>query len=150
MSNTTAYRVASVRCLRQSRLCVEYVGGPAIEVDMAALIASSRAFRHLADPAKFAAVRVGDYGWSVVWDDTAELDSDRLMEMALEQQGNAGAVQLRRWQQRNRLSLTDAAAAIGLTRRTISQYRTGARPVPRTVELACKGWEAERGHALAQ
>lgn len=41
----------------------------------------------------------------------------------------------------NGLSLSDAAQAIGVTRRTISQYRSGARPVPRTIALACVGWE---------
>lgn len=30
-----------------------------------------------------------------------------------------------------------------MTRRTASQYRTGARPVSRTVLLALRGWEAE-------
>jgi uncharacterized membrane protein (GlpM family) len=33
---------------------------------------------------------------------------------------------------------------IGLTRRTVSQYKTGIRPVSRTVALAYKGWEATR------
>jgi predicted transcriptional regulator len=64
-------------------------------------------------------------------------------------QGRADTLAFRRWQERNRLSLSEAAAAIGLTRRTVSQYRTGARPVPRTVSLACKGWEAGRDHAPA-
>ncbi len=145
MSNaTTVYRIAAVTAMPESQLRVEYVGGTVIEVDLSALIAKSRAMRHLANPAQFAAVRVGDYGWTVVWDDDAEMSSDRLMEMALEQQGRADAVEFRRWQERNHLSLSAAAEAIGLTRRTISQYRTGARPVPRTVTLACKGWEAER------
>ncbi len=146
MSNatTTAYRIAAVTAMPGNRLRVEYVGGTVIEVDLSGIIAQSRAMRHLADPALFAAVRVGDYGWTAVWDDDAEMSSDRLMEMALEQQGRTDAVEFRRWQERNHLSLSAAAEAIGLTRRTVSQYRTGARPVPRTVILACKGWEAER------
>lgn len=31
-----------------------------------------------------------------------------------------------------------------MKKQTVSQYRTGSRPIPRTVALACKGWEAER------
>lgn len=58
--------------------------------------------------------------------------------------GRVANVDFRRWQDRHQLSLTDAAKAIGLTRRTVRQYRTGARPVPRTVTLACKGWEIEQ------
>ncbi|MDR1310690.1 MAG: DUF2442 domain-containing protein [Burkholderiaceae bacterium] len=148
-NTTTAYRIAAVAALPESRLRVEYVGGNLIEVDLTPLIAHSRAMRHLADPSLFAAVCVGDYGWTVVWDNNAELSSDRLMEMALEQQGRTDAIEFRRWQERNHLSLNAAAKAIGVTRRTISQYRTGARPVPRTVMLACKGWEVERDHAPA-
>jgi len=34
-----------------------------------------------------------------------------------------------------------------MTRRTVSQYRTGSRPVPRTVLLAMKGWEAQYASA---
>lgn len=34
-------------------------------------------------------------------------------------------------------------------RRTVSQYRTGARPIPCTVTLACKGWEVESWAALS-
>jgi hypothetical protein len=89
-------------------------------------------------------VAVADFGWGVEWPCGASLDSDRLLEMALEQQGQVANVNFRRWQVRHQLSLTDAANAIGLTRRTVSQSRTGARPVPRTVTLACKGWEMEQ------
>ena len=48
------------------------------------------------------------------------------------------------WKARNRLTLTTAAHALGLTRRTVSAYASGARPVPKTVLLACKGWEAQQ------
>ncbi len=143
-ATTTPYRIAAVTALPGSRLRVEYIGGNLIEVDLSALVAKTRVMRRLADPAQFSAVRVGDYGWTVIWDDDAEIGSDRLMEIMLEQQGRTDAVEFRRWQERNHLSLSAAAEAIGLTRRTVSQYRTGSRPVPRTVTLACKGWEAWR------
>lgn len=45
-----------------------------------------------------------------------------------------------------RLPLPQAAKALGMTVRTMSAYGTGARPVPRYVALACKGWEAEHSH----
>jgi len=101
-------------------------------------------FAALESPAEFTTAKVTDFGWTLEWDCGASLDSDRLIELALEQTGMADNVSFRRWQDANNLSLTDAANAIGLTRRTVSQYRTGARPVPRIVGLACKGWEAER------
>ncbi|MFI4887052.1 MAG: hypothetical protein ACHQIF_16015, partial [Steroidobacterales bacterium] len=42
---------------------------------------------------------------------------------------------------RNGLSLTAAAQALHLTRRTIIYYSTGAKPIPVYIGLACKGWE---------
>ena len=48
-----------------------------------------------------------------------------------------------RWRARNGLTLAAAAQALEMTPRTMSAYGTGARPVPRYVALACKGWELE-------
>jgi predicted transcriptional regulator len=46
--------------------------------------------------------------------------------------------------QRNHLSLTTAADALSLSRRVVSQYSAGSRPIPKIVGLALKGFEAER------
>jgi hypothetical protein len=46
------------------------------------------------------------------------------------------------------VSLEAAAEALGLSLRQIAYYASGEHEIPRTVRLACKGWEAER-HALA-
>lgn len=55
-----------------------------------------------------------------------------------------GKARLREWMASNRMTLADAARALGMTSRTLNDYETGARPVPRYVALACKGWEAEQ------
>ncbi len=47
------------------------------------------------------------------------------------------------WRARHGLTLADAADALGMTKCTMSAYGTGARPVPRYIALAVKGWEAE-------
>ncbi|AEK56781.1 hypothetical protein [Acidithiobacillus caldus] len=46
------------------------------------------------------------------------------------------------WMERNQLSLSLAAQAIGMTRRMIDYYKSGARPIPKTVWLACIGYES--------
>ena len=68
----------------------------------------------------------------------------RLLEIALEQNGRADAVEFIRWRWKHGLSLTDAAEALGLSRRQVAYYASGEHEVPRTVLLACKGWEVER------
>ena len=123
-----------------------YTDGRVLHVDLAEVAQRLQAFAPLEKSAEFATARVEDFGWTLEWDCGASLDSDRLIELALEQSGMTENVYFRRWQDANNLSLTDAAKAIGLTRRTVSQYRTGARPVPRVVGLACKGWDVEHGH----
>lgn len=125
---------------------VTYSDGRVLTVDLTDVAHRLQSFAPLENPGEFATVKVADFGWTLEWDCGASLDSDRLIELALEQTGMTENVYFRRWQDANGLSLTDAAKAIGLTRRTVSQYRTGARPVPRIVGLACKGWDVEHGH----
>lgn len=123
---------------------VELSDGRRLRLMLADLAGRLEAFAPLEDPAEFATATTADFGWSLEWRCGASLDVDRVIELALEQSGMTANVAFRRWQDTHRLSLAQAAAAIGLSRRTISQYRTGARPVPRMVALACKGWEAEQ------
>jgi hypothetical protein len=140
-----AARLIAVVPAEKMTLSVTYSDGRVLRVDLSDVAARLQSFGALENPAEFATARVADFGWTLEWDCGASLDSDRLMEMALEQAGMGDNVSFRRWQDAHNLSLTQAATAIGLTRRTVSQYRTGARPVPRIVGLACKGWEVEHG-----
>ena len=145
MREKNANRLQSVTVEAGMVLAATYTGGNTIRVDLTDVTRRLEAFAPLESRREFRRATVVDFGWAVEWPCGASLDSDRLLEMALEQQGQVANIDFRRWQDRHQRSLTDAAKAIGLTRRTVSQYRTGARPVPRTVTLACKGWEIEQG-----
>jgi hypothetical protein len=48
------------------------------------------------------------------------------------------------WMHRNNLTLDTAAQALGMSRRMIAYYRTGRKPIPQYVWLACIGWEGLR------
>jgi predicted transcriptional regulator len=54
------------------------------------------------------------------------------------------AAEFRAWMTRNGLSYTAAARALGLSRRMVGYYASGEKPVPLTVKLATRGWEAGR------
>jgi hypothetical protein len=144
MKKQTA-RLVSATPEEKMTLSVTYSDGRVLRVDLADIAGRLQSFSALENPVEFATAKVADFGWTLEWDCGASLGSDRLVEIALEQAGMRENVSFRRWQDAHNLSLTDAASAIGLTRRTVSQYRTGARPVPRIVGLACKGWEVEHG-----
>jgi hypothetical protein len=74
------------------------------------------------------------------------MGADVLYEISREQAGEWGPEKFDAWMERNALSLTAAADALDMTRRMIAHYRTGSRPIPRVVALACEGWEARRRH----
>jgi hypothetical protein len=134
--------IESVKPLRGMTMEVRYVGGQVVTVDFSTLPKRFAAFADLAKPAFFKRAQVTDWGHTLEWPNGEGLRAGRIMEMALEQAGRTDTLAFRQWQDRHGLSLAEAAEAIGMTRRTASQYRTGARPVPRTVLLALKGWEA--------
>jgi hypothetical protein len=144
MKKATA-KLLSVNTAADNNLTITYSDGRCISVNLTSVIADIACFAPLADANEFNSAEISDFGWTLEWPCGASLDSDRLLEMALEQSGQLDTLRFRRWQDRHGLSLTGAAGAIGLSRRTISQYRTGARPIPKTVLLACKGWEVEQG-----
>jgi DNA-binding XRE family transcriptional regulator len=137
-------RLQSAHPLDGMRMELHYTGGQIVCVDFADMAERFSVFAELENPDFFRRAAVTDWGHSLQWPNGEGLDADRLMEMSLEQAGRTDTLTFRRWQDRNGLSLAQAADAIGLSRRTVSQYRTGVRPVPRTVALACKGWEAEQ------
>ena len=48
------------------------------------------------------------------------------------------------WMQRHALTQQAAAQALDISRRMLGYYLSGEKPVPRTVALACLGWEVEQ------
>ena len=87
-------------------------------------------------------VELGDWGHSLVWPDGFELGADSLWLDTLDAIGRSDARHFLEWRRTNGLSLTKAADALGLARRTVAYYSNGDRAVPKTVLLACKGWDA--------
>jgi hypothetical protein len=114
-----------------------------LRLDLAPLVKQYAALVPLREEAVFAALRVDDWGHALEWPDGLELGADRLYELSREQAGLPTASQFNAWMERYHLSLTDAANALGMTRRMMTHYRTGSRPIPKVVMLACRGWETD-------
>lgn len=138
------HRIQSVRVCEPSTLELVFGDGLAVRLELAALIAAHRALQPLADAAVFARARVGEWGACVAWDEEENLAlaADNLRALAFEQQGAASAESVIAWQTRHGLTLDAAADALGVSRRSLAYWRSGQRPVPRTVALAMRGWEA--------
>jgi hypothetical protein len=149
MNATKAVRISSVRHTHDFVLRLRWVNGKTLEVDLSEPVHRLRGMRPLRNPAVFALAKKGAGGHSVMWPDEIDMGADRLWEMTLEQSGHLDVLEFIRWRVRYGLSLSDAADALGVSRRQIAYYASGDRPVPRTVLLACKGWEAEKQAAAA-
>lgn len=147
MNETKATRIASVRSAGDHSLRIRWVSGTVWTVNLHKLVFGLKGLRPLREGDAFAQAHVGEGGHSVAWANDMDVGADRLWEMSLEQNGHADAAQFLRWRWRHGLSLSAAADALGLSRRMVAYYATGERDVPRTVLLACKGWEAERRQA---
>jgi DNA-binding XRE family transcriptional regulator len=140
--------IASVEPREGYVLGLTWTDGLRGEVCVRPLAERFPAYALLLDPARFATARPGPEKFTVDFGQDLEIPADLLRRKALEQLGRVMPVEdFRAWRERNGLSLARAAEALGLTRRTIIYYESGRRLIPRTVMLACRGWEAMRSAA---
>ncbi len=138
-------RIESLEVKLPCTLVLVWSSGDVTPVNLQFLIQNSRHYAALADTALFAQARMERWGHAVVWSDAIDMGADGLWDEALKQNPAPDPVaEFEAWKTRNHLSLTTAAHALGLTRRTVSAYASGMRPIPKTVLLACRGWEAQR------
>ncbi|MEN9376323.1 MAG: hypothetical protein RL710_1480 [Pseudomonadota bacterium] len=123
-------------------LTLTFADGVTLPVDLSGVTKTYPSLAALADPALFATARIDARGGYVVWvDDDLELAADNLRNMALEQAGSIGNERLVNWMHKHSLTQERAADAIGVSRRMLNYYLSGAKPIPKTVWLACLGWE---------
>jgi uncharacterized protein DUF2442 len=144
MSENNTIRVADVKYTGDYTLRLRWTNDKTLAVDLREPVFRLRGMRSLRDTATFARAVVGEDGHSVVWPGEIDMGASRLLEMGLEQNGRADAVEFIRWRWKHGLSLSAAAEALGLSRRQVAYYVSGEHEVPRTVLLACKGWETEQ------
>jgi hypothetical protein len=142
MSVTDTMRtIASVKASGPARLRLHWSDGAEAELDLSDWL-ETPAFAALRDPAEFAKVKVGDWGHSLEWPSGAEAGADSLWLETLSALKRQDARTFLEWRLRNGLSLSKAAEALGLSRRMVAYYSNAEKPVPKTVLLACLGWEA--------
>jgi len=145
MSATDTMRtIKSVQAAGPARLRVRWSDGAQGELDLSDWL-KEPAFAALRDPAEFAKVEVGDWGHSLRWPSGAEAGADNLWMETLSAMKRGDARAFLQWRMENGLSLSKAAVALGVSRRMIAYYSSAEKPIPKTVLLACRGWEvAER------
>ena len=145
MAHMKRPRLKGVKPLAHFRLRLHFVNDSVFTLDFKPLLLESKGLQALADAKVFATANIipGE-GWSVVWSRVdIQIGADTLWLDAQAQCASDENTRIfAQWRARHGLSLTQAAQALGLSIRTVSAYGSGARPVPRYMALACKGWEA--------
>ncbi len=139
-------RLNAVEALPGYRLRLSFIDGSVMTVDKKETVFMKRGLAPLRNEAAFAKACIGeDCGWTVEWPEhDIQIGADTLWLDAQAQNAPDENTRLfALWRARHGLTLKQAAEALGMTTRTISAYGTGARPVPRYIALAVKGWEAE-------
>lgn len=150
MARMKRARLSGIEVLPGLKLKLIFVNGEVFTVDFNPLLLESPGLARLQDPALFAGAQlVEGEGWTVEWPDLdIQIGADTLwLDAQAQNASDDNARVFAQWRARHGLSLSQAAQALGLTTRTISAYGTGARPVPRYIALACKGWEADHAHS---
>ncbi len=143
------FRLRAVAYQGGTELALTYESGELLRVDVGRL--ASGVLAPLADPAVVARAALGEWGWDVTFgdDDELTLAADNLHAEAVEQAGGISHERLWSWMHRNGLTLDTAAEALGMSRRMVAYYRSGAKPIPKYIWLACIGWEAQQSKRVA-
>jgi len=139
------FQLTTVTTQNDYRLRLTYADDQTFEVDLSEWIHTSKTLATLSDKALFAQAKIGFAGRSVDWiEDELDLGADNLRNLAIEQAGGIGHERIWNWLHETGLTLEQAAEALGISRRMLIYYRDGEKPIPRTIWLACLGWEAVR------
>ena len=141
----TRPRLTSVAPLSGFSLEIHFADGSSGLVNLKEAVFTLPGLAPLRDPAAFAGAVLGEHGWEAEWPEyDIQIGADTLFADMLDQNAKRPADRFTVWRIRNGLSLETASRELGVTVRTVSAYGSGARPIPRTVELALLGWEEEQ------
>lgn len=141
----TRPRLTAVSPAADYYLEVRFADGSSGMVSLKDSVFSLPGLAPLRDPAAFSGAVLGEHGWEAEWPQfDIQIGADTLFADMLEQHSKSPADLFTVWRIRNGLSLAAASRELGVTVRTVSAYGSGARPIPRTVQLACIGWEEEQ------
>lgn len=138
-------KITGVAPISASAISVVWDDGETMTIDLGPVIASRSALQPLAQADEFAAVAVSDDGWSLEWPCGIDFGAPQLRRWADEQVGRIMApAAFREWVESHGFTIDAAAAALGLSRRTIAYYLSGEQPIPKTVMLATIGYDGRR------
>lgn len=142
-------RLKTVEALAGRKLALTFINDMTYIVDLSSDIAALPGLQPLKDPDAFRQAQIGDDGWTVEWaGPDIQIGADTLY---LDAKAQAATDENTRifigWRARTGLPLALAAEALGVSTRSITRYTNGNEAAPRTLALACLGWDALQNQA---
>jgi hypothetical protein len=138
-------RIERIEPLESRRLLIQWKDGSESAVDLTATIERFAGLAALRKPKVFVRARVGDWGWAVRWPGGIDIAARTLHRLAMEKSGEyMRAEEFKRWRRRHELTQARAADALGLSLRMVKYFESGAKPISKTVRLACAGYGLQR------
>ncbi|MGF6486911.1 DUF2442 domain-containing protein [Pseudomonas frederiksbergensis] len=136
-------RLSAVQVLPDYRLALTFIDGQQLILDLSHDLHSYRGLQPLLKSGAFEGAATGDDGWSVEWPELdIQIGADTLYLDALAQNAEDENTRIFiDWRARTGLPLNQAAEALGVSARSISRYSSGREAVPRSLALACLGWD---------
>lgn len=134
--------IRTVKVKAPATLEIVWSTGETLAVEVSRLVKRFKLYAPLKNATLFVKAKADPWGHAVNWPGDIDMSADQLYELAREQAGEWGPERFDAWMTDYGLSLNAAADALGLSRRMIAHYRTGSRPIPRVVALACEGLSA--------
>lgn len=144
MASMKRPRLKAVEPLGEGRLVLTFINDQRFELDMSADLRNYPGLKALQDSDAFKQAQLGDDGWTLEWVDLdIQIGADTLY---LDAQAQAATDENTRifigWRARTGMPLALAAEALGVSTRSITRYSNGREATPRTLALACLGWDA--------
>lgn len=144
MASMKRPRLKAVEALADRRLGLTFINDQRFVLDMSADINHYPGLKPLLNSKLFMQAQIADDGWTVEWaEPDIQLGADTLY---LDAQAQAATDENTRifigWRARTGLPLALAAEALGVSTRSITRYSNGREATPRTLALACIGWDA--------
>jgi hypothetical protein len=137
-------RLKAVSVLPGAKLALTFINDQQFVLDMNNDIDSFPGLQPLRDPQAFTRVEIADDGWTIEWpEQDIQIGADTLY---LDAQAQAATDENTKifigWRARTGLPLALAAEALGVSARSITRYSNAREVTPRTLALACLGWDA--------
>lgn len=141
---TDHFTLVKLLAVKPMHLEMHFADEATLAVDISPFVKKHKSLRTLSDWDVFKTAKLQDAGRTVQWSDNDELElaSDNLRARAIEQTGQYSHEWMWNWMHKHQLTLDTAARSLGVSRRMLAYYKSGAKPLPLTVVLACIGLES--------